>query len=87
MRSRRFSIALLSHDQYQAYSQKRPARRARDREDGGSRDGTGGGEMDSAAARPRGMSDASFMHKTPKDSYANGTMLKNGGGNSSDSTF
>ena len=71
----------------QAYSQKRPTRRTRDREDGGSRDGTGGGGVDSAAARPRGMSDASFMQKTPADPYANGTLLRNGGGNSSDSTF
>jgi len=42
--------------------------------------------IDSAAARPRGMSDASFMQRTPADSYGNGTM-KNGGGSSSDSAF
>lgn len=43
--------------------------------------------MDSAAARPRGMSDASFMQRTPTDLYPNGTVLRNGGGNSSDSAF
>jgi len=74
-------------DQHQAYSQKRPARRVRDREDGGSRDGTGGGGMDSTAARPRGMSDVSFMQGTPADPYANGNTSKNGGGSPSDSAF
>lgn len=43
--------------------------------------------MDSAAARPRGMSDSSFMQRAPIDSYANGTVLKSGGGNTSDSAF
>jgi len=43
--------------------------------------------MDSTAARPRGMSDVSFMQRTPADPYGNGTVLKNGGGGSSDSTF
>jgi len=43
--------------------------------------------MDPAAARPRGMSDASFMQRTPTDPYANGTILKNGGGSSNDSAF
>lgn len=83
----RLSVAPLSHDQSQEYAQKRPSRRTRDKEDEGRRDGTGGGGLDSTAAKLMGMSDASLMQKTPNDPYGNGTMLKHGGGSSSDSAL